>query len=186
MVVVESGEDLSTVVEAFHAGDELALAEIYTRWSPLVYSLALRALRDVTEAEEVTQRVFTGAWTSRHTFDPTRARLPAWLVGITRNKIADAHGVRMKQARLRSQMITATQLEDKIEPADLAERLLLADEMSRLEAVPEQVLRMAFYDDLTHVQIAERTGLPLGTVKSHIRRSLLKLRERLEVLADAS
>ena len=186
MVVIQPGEDMSGVVEAFHAGDELALAEIYARWSPLVYSLALRSLRDVTEAEEVTQRVFTGAWTSRHTFDPTRARLPAWLIGITRNKIADAHAVRIKQARLRSQMISVTHLEDKVEPADLAERLLLADEMSRLDTVPEQVLRMAFYDDLTHVQIAERTGLPLGTVKSHIRRSLLKLRERLEVLADAS
>lgn len=186
MVVVQRGDDdLSTVAEALKAGDERALAEIYARWSPLVYSLALRSLQNVTDAEEVTQRVFTGAWTSRHTFDPTRARLPAWLVGITRNKIADAHGARSKQSRLRRQMITKTRIEDMIEPADLAARLMLADEMSRLDAVSEQVLRMAFYDDLTHTQIAERTGLPLGTVKSQIRRSLLKLRGRLEVLTDA-
>ena len=184
-MVVQQGHDLPTVIEAFRAGDELALAEIYARWSSLVYSLALRSLRDVTDAEEVTQRVFTGAWTSRRTFDPSRVPLSAWLVGITRNKIADAHAARSKQARLRTQMITQTHMEDKIEPADLAERLMLADEMSRLDAVPEQVLRMAFYDDLTHAQIAERMGLPLGTVKSHIRRSLLKLRERLGVLADA-
>lgn len=185
MVAIQPDEDLSAVVAAFHAGDEQALAEIYGRWSPLVYSFALRSLRDVTEAEEVTQRVFTAAWTSRHTYDPSRARLPAWLVGITRNKVADAHAARSKQARLRSQMITVSQLADAIAPADLAERLLLADEMARLDTVCERVLRMAFYDDLTHVQIAERTGLPLGTVKSHIRRSLLRLRERLEGLTDA-
>ena len=181
MVVTERDEDLPAVIEAFLAGDELALAEIYARWSSLVYSVALRSLANVGDAEEVTQRVFTGAWTSRHTFDPTRAQLPAWLIGITRNKIADAHAARSKQARLRTQMITVTQLDDKIEPADLADRLMLADEMSRLAAIPQQVLRMAFYDDLTHTQIAERMGLPPGTVKSHIRRSLLKLRQRLEV-----
>ncbi len=185
MVVTQGGDDLPTVIEAFVAGDELALAEIYARWSSLVYSVALRSLGNVTEAEEVTQRVFTGAWTSRPTFDPTRAQLPAWLIGITRNKIADAHAARSQQARLRTQMITVAQMDDKIEPADLANRLVLADEMSRLAAIPQQVLRMAFYDDLTHAQIAERMGLPPGTVKSHIRRSLLKLRERLEVLADA-
>lgn len=140
-MLVERGDELSTVVEAFQAGEEWALAEIYARWSSLVYGVALRSLRNVTDAEEVTQRVFTGAWTGRHSFDPTRAQLPAWLVGITRNKIADAYAARSKQARLRSQMITVTQMEDAIGPADLAERLLLADEMSRLDAVPEQVLR---------------------------------------------
>lgn len=185
-MVMQRGDDPPTTIEAFLAGDELALAEIYARWSSLVYSVALRSLRNVTDAEEVTQRVFTGAWTSRHTFDPTRARMPAWLIGITRNKIADAYAAQSKQARLRTQMITLTQLDEKVEPADVADRLLLADEMSRLAAVPQQVLRMAFYDDLTHAQIAERTGLAPGTVKSHIRRSLLKLRKRLEeVQADA-
>jgi RNA polymerase sigma factor (sigma-70 family) len=185
VVTQEEDDDLTSVIDAFVAGDEQALADIYGRWSSLVYSVALRSLGNVTDAEEVTQKVFTGAWTSRHTFDPTRAKLPAWLIGITRNKIADAHAVRSKQAQLRTQMVQVAQVNDKIEPADLADRLMLADEMSRLAAVPQQVLRMAFYDDLTHAQIAERMGLPAGTVKSHIRRSLLKLRERLEVLADA-
>lgn len=173
------------VIEAFVAGDERALAEIYVRWSSLVYTVALRSLGNVTEAEEVTERVFTGAWTARHTFDPTRVQLSAWLIGITRNVIADAHPARSKQVRPRAQMVTVAQADDNIEPADQASRLVFADEMSRLAAIPQQVLRMAFYDDLTHAQIAERMSLPPGAVKSHIRRSLLKLRERLEVLADA-
>lgn len=184
-MVTRERDDLPTVIEAFVAGDERAMAEIYARWSSLVYSVALRSLGNMIDAEEVTLRVFTGAWTSRHTFDPARSKLPAWLIGITRNKISDAHATRSKQAQLRTQMITVSKINDKIEPADLADRLMLADEMSHLAAVPRQVLRMAFYDDLTHAQIAERMGLPTGTVKSHIRRSLLTLRERLEVLTDA-
>jgi RNA polymerase sigma factor (sigma-70 family) len=178
-------EDSPLVIEAFLAGDEWALADIYARWSSLIYSVALRSLRDVNDAEEVTQGVFTGAWNSRHTFDPSRSRLPAWLIGIARNKIADAHGARAKQARLQTQLVTVNKVDDQIEPADLADRLMLADEMGRLAPVPRQVLRMAFYDDLTHSQIAERTGLPPGTVKSHIRRSLQRLRKSLEAQADA-
>lgn len=178
-------EDDSLVVEAFLAGEEYALAEVYARWSSLVYSVALRSLRDTHDAEEVTQGVFTGAWNSRHTFDPSRARLSAWLVGITRNKVADAHSARAKRARLQTQLMTVKQVDDQIEPTDLADRLMLADEMGRLAPIPRQVLRMAFYDDLTHTQIAERTGLPAGTVKSHIRRSLQRLRTNLEAQADA-
>lgn len=179
------GDDRPTVIEAFDAGNEQALAEIYARWAPLVYSIALGSLGNVVDAEEVTRRVFTGAWTSRQTFDPTQARLSAWLIEITLNKIAEAQAVPRKAAQPRTQMTTVTQMEDEIEPADLAERLVLVDEVSRLDAIPQQVLRMALYDDLTHTQIAERTGLPTATVKSHICRSLLTLRQRMGVQTDA-
>lgn len=179
-----SDDDAEEAVPKFLAGDELALAQIYRRWSPLVYSVALRSLGDVAEAEDVTQKVFVAAWTSRHNYQPERARLAAWLMGITRNKILDARDGRTKQTRIRTELV-ATADSRPNEPLDVAERLMLAEEISRLDKVPQQVLRMAFYDDLTHAQIAERMQLPPGTVKSHIRRSLLKLRSRLEVRADA-
>jgi RNA polymerase sigma-70 factor (ECF subfamily) len=185
MVVRQGGDDLSTVIEAFRAGEEAALADVYARWSPLVYSLALRSIGDVAQAEDVTQRVFTVAWTSGRTFDPAQLRLSDWLIAITRLEIAAARSTRGNQARLRTGTTTETETEDKGGSADLAERLMLVDAMSRLDAVPKQVLRMAFHDDLTHLQIADHLGLPSGSVKSHLRGSLVKLRERLGVLTDA-
>ena len=146
--------------------------------------MALRSLGDVTEAEDVTQKVFVAAWTGRHTYKPERASLPAWLMGIARNKIVDTHERRSRDKRIQNQ-VAANTLPAKLEPIDVAERLIVADELARLEKVPQQVLRLAFFEDLTHAQIAERLKLPPGTVKSHIRRSLLKIRSRMEVLPDA-
>lgn len=183
--MAERGRDEPKVMDAFRDGDELALAEIYHRWSPLVYSLALRSLGDVADAEAVTQRVFTGAWTSRKTVDPARTRVSAWLVEIAETTITDVKAARGRPARQYSPVGTSTQHDERIEPADLAERLLLADEVSHLAALPQRVMRMAFYDDLTHAQIAERLELPPGTVKGHIRRSLLALRNRLEMQTHA-
>jgi RNA polymerase sigma factor (sigma-70 family) len=185
VVTVSPDDDLDGVVEAFVAGDESALSRIYARWSPLIYSVALRSLGEVTEAEDVTQKVFVAAWTSRHNYKPDRASLPAWLMGIARYKIFDAHNGRTKESRIRNELAASPQVRLTTEPLDVAERLILADEIDRLDEVPRTVLRMAFYDDLTHAQIAERMKLPPGTVKSHIRRSLIKLKNRLEVRTDA-
>lgn len=181
MVVTVQGDDLTATSPTSPAGDELTLAEIYSRWSPLVYSLALRSLGTVSEAEAVTQRVFTRAWANRHTFESTRARVSAWLIGMTRSAIVEARADRTAPET----MTTVTLMDDTAEPVDLADRLLVADEVSHLEPEPQQVLRLALDGNLTHTQIAERLGLPSGTVRNHIRRSLLLLRERLEVQPDA-
>lgn len=175
-------DDAHLLAARFVRGDERALAEIYGQWSALVYSLAVRSLGDATDAEDVTQRVFVSAWQSRHRYDPERATLSAWLVGITRNAIADVHQARSRERTITAQVAAITG--DDAVPApevELADRLLIADEMARLEPLPRQVVQLAFFDDLTHLQIAERLGMPVGTVKSHIRRSLTKLRGRLEV-----
>jgi RNA polymerase sigma factor (sigma-70 family) len=183
VVTVSPDDDLGALITDFLAGDEVALEKVYKRFSALVFTVALRSLGDVTEAEDVVQKVFVAAWTGRHTYKPERASLSAWLMGITRNKVADTHQARTKQRRIQNEM--SANFLPSPDTMDIAERLIIADEIARLDAVPQKVLKMAFYEDLTHAQIAERMHLPPGTVKSHIRRSLIKLRRRLEVYANA-
>jgi RNA polymerase sigma-70 factor (ECF subfamily) len=177
--------DPPAVIESFAAGDEAALAEIYDRWSPLVYSVALRSLGEVTDAEEVTQRVFTQAWTSRQTFDPAVAKLPAWLITITANQLADARSARSRQAQPGTQGTITTRECDEILPSVLADRLVVADEISRLAPLPQQVIRLALAERLTHTQIAERLSLPADVVQVYLADGLRKVRERLAVLHDA-
>jgi len=182
----DDDRDQASLVAGFRAGDEGALAEAYARWSSLVYTLAVRSLGDTGEAEDVTQKVFIAAWRGRTGFDEGRAALPAWIVGIARHTIADAHEARARRRRLEQSLVDEAELYTVDESADVAERLLIGEELNRLEPVPQRVMRLAFYEDLTHVQIADSLGLPLGTVKSHIRRSLTRLRTRLEANDDAS
>jgi RNA polymerase sigma factor (sigma-70 family) len=171
--------------ESFAAGDESALAEAYRQFAPLVHTLALRSLRDNSAADDVTQEVFIRVWRSRSAFDPSKARLPAWIVGITRNAITDAQSASMRETR---KVLAAVELSpDPDQTAGhaaaevLADRLLLDGELERLGEPQGSILKLAFYDDLTHSQISQKLDLPLGTVKSHIRRSLSQLRSRLEV-----
>ncbi|MFI8992488.1 RNA polymerase sigma factor [Streptomyces sp. NPDC053542] len=165
------------------AGSEACLALAYHRWQPLVLGLARRALGDSQEAEDVTQQVFLAVWRDRHRYRASRGPVTGWLTGIARHKIADALAARSRRARLIVAAGSAALShadETTGRPDEALDRVLVSRELARLPEPQQQVLRMAFYDDLTQAQIAERTGWPLGTVKSHARRGLHQLRRGLE------
>ncbi|BFO16370.1 sigma-70 family RNA polymerase sigma factor [Streptomyces sp. KM77-8] len=162
--------------------DADAFAAIYRRWGSLVHTLANRSLGDAYEAEDVTQQVFIGAWRGRHGFRPERGALGAWLVGITRRKIVDALAARTRRLALAESAAQDTAPAGLVQqaPDEVLDRVLLVEALSRLPHAQREVLCMAFYEDLTQVQISERTGVPLGTVKSHTRRGLHRLRTAID------
>ncbi|MET8977076.1 sigma-70 family RNA polymerase sigma factor [Streptomyces sp. NPDC004539] len=155
------------------AGDEACLAAAYDRWSALVHSAARRSLGDAKEAEDVTQLVFLGVWRGRQGYRPHLGTFPGWIMGITRHRIADALTARTRRAELRPAPTAPP------DPEALLDRLLVRTELAKLPPAQRRALGLAFYEDLTQTQIAEHTGWPLGTVKSHIRRGLLRLRHGL-------
>jgi RNA polymerase sigma factor (sigma-70 family) len=167
------------VAEAFRAGDEVALADVYARWSPVVHSLALRSLGDVARAEEVTQRVFTRAWASRETFDPASTRLPDWLVGLARTCIADLRTAQERPGRSPAQIREEESVRSESKTDVLAERLMVAESMSILDTLSRRVLQMAL-DLVTPAEIAAQTGLRVDEVRSRIASSLMDLRQQLE------
>lgn len=169
-------------------GDTGALRELYDECGGLVYRLALGVLGDHHDAQDATQATFVSAWQSRHQYDPARATLTGWIVTIARSRTIDLWRARTRHANAGEVFqAQATSTPSNVESVDrILDRILVVDELRRLPADCRRVVELAFYDDLTHQQIAAITDMPLGTVKSHLRRGLARLRNRLEVNDEPS
>jgi len=174
-----STEDDSFLLALAQAGDEQAMASLFDRYSKLVYSVALRVLRDPASAEDVLQEIFMQVWRNPDGFTASRGSLGGWLAVIARNRSIDA--LRRKRP---SESIDVIALASTSNLADEAERNVLMERartvIHQLPSEQRKTLEMAFFDGLTHSEIAEMTGDPLGTVKTRIRSALMTLRKAFQ------
>lgn len=166
----------------FLSGSNQGLRAAYDAHGSLIHTLCARA--HPATANDLTQEVFLAAWRARDRFDPTRGPLAGWLVGIAKNKIVDSYRKAGRQVpRVHDGETMLINLSNDGDPASvdaLANRLLVTEALNSLAERPRKVVELAFLQDLTHEQISEQTQIPLGTVKSDIRRGLVRLRAYLE------
>lgn len=172
----------AAVARRWVAGDDAALRAAYDQFGSLVFTYCLRALGDRESAADCAQETFVSAWRSREGFDPDRGSLAGWLVGIARYRVLDAYRARGRTPVPQPDAVRESVATQPAAPADeqLAERILVAHALTTLDERTRRVVELAFYSDLTHTKIAEQTGLPLGTVKSDLRRGLQRLRAHVE------
>ncbi len=164
-------------------GEHDAVAELYDRHGRLLYSLALRIVRDRGDAEDVVQEAFSQAWRQAARFDGTRGSVAAWLVTLVRTRAIDL--VRRRRARpplddappLGDTPDDTPSVEDQIDWQSRATDVRRAlDDLPLLQRI---AVELAFYEGLTHAEIAEQLEVPLGTVKTRVRQGLLRLRHQL-------
>ena len=171
-------------LERMARSDPDALADLYDRHARVVFSLAFRILRDQGDAEDVVQEVFSQAWKQAGRYDTRRGHVIGWLLTMTKSRAID---------RLRSRRVRPDAVVDESAVLDLPDRAELPDAQlewagrasqirSAFEGLPllqRAAIELAFYEGLTHAEIADRLEVPLGTVKTRIRQGLLKMKDRL-------
>jgi RNA polymerase sigma factor (sigma-70 family) len=164
-------------------GDELALAEAYDQFSPMVYGLAARVLGDRSAAEDVAQEVFLHLWARPWAFDPDRGRLRAWLATMTHHRAVD----QLRRARTRDRYaIRAAAEREPPQPPDPEEAAVAAAVAKRVRAAVDELpapqrtaVLLAYFEGHTFRQVAALTGVPEGTAKSRLRLGLRRIAARL-------
>ena len=167
------------LLERVKANDQSAMTDLFDRYGGLVYSVALRVLNDSGQAEDLMQDVFFQLWKKPDSFVQGRGSLGAWLAVVARNRAVD-----VLRRRKPSDSVDDVVLASSINLASEVERTRMMEKVRAiLQGLPQEQkksLEMAFFDGLTHAEIAEKTGDPLGTVKTRIRTALISLRKAVQ------
>jgi RNA polymerase sigma factor (sigma-70 family) len=170
-----------SILKRVAAGDSAAVDECLRQYGGLVWSLARRFSTDHAESEDAVQEVFIDVWRSAHRFDETRGSEATFITTIARRRLIDRHRKRSRQVD------TAVMVEESL-PAEAngKDRLVIAEDVAQARQALEQlrteerrVSELSSYQGLSQGKIAEATKMPLGTVKTHARRGLIRLREML-------
>lgn len=162
------------LLRSLAAGDAAALGGFYDLYAGLVNALALRILRNTADAEDVVQEVFLQVWRDAGRFDPQRGAPGAWLCAITRTRALDRMRRRMSR---REDPVEAAPPPTAV-PANV-EALAVREALQDLSVDQRRALELAYFEGLTHTEIAARLDEPLGTVKTRIRTAMIRLREAL-------
>lgn len=177
-------DHLAPLVEEMRAGNERALEALYEATVGNLYALASAILRHAQDTEDVVCATYTQAWETAGQFDRARGSAVGWLSMICRSRSLDllrrrrTQALSLSGARLESQDLAEDGAEDLINLIEQSSRVHEA--LARLTTERRHLVSLAFLRDLTHQEIAETTGMPLGTVKSHLRRAFAQLRQHLE------
>jgi RNA polymerase sigma-70 factor (ECF subfamily) len=181
-----TSEDIADadLVRSMQNGDQGAIATLYDRYSGVAYGLAVRITGDRTLAEDVVQEAFVSVWKQCGRFNPARGQVKSWLLTIVHHRAIDAVRRRTNRAERALPEGPDEFIAQHGRPDELADATLDAVALrDAVNAVPEdqrRTIEMAYFEGLTHVEIAQRMGVPLGTVKSRLRIGLEKMRESLK------
>lgn len=173
---------LDELMRAVQRRDEQAFGFLYEQTVSQVYGLAMHLLRHAADAEEIVCQVFERAWLRASRYDPDRGSVMAWLLVMCRSRALDA--LKERRARARRDERAASDEEEQVEdPEALLSRFQAGSAVHRavakLTPLRRQLVALAFFRDLSHQEMADCLALPLGTVKSHMRRGLAQLRDAL-------
>jgi RNA polymerase sigma-70 factor (ECF subfamily) len=186
----EREREFAALVAGMARGDEDALASLYDRTNRIVYGIALRIVGEAATAEDVAMEVYLQAWRTAGSYDPDRGRVLPWLITLARSRSLDS--LRSRKARRAHLEKDVNDVLDLSESRPDPESAIIEHGRSRIvrEAIAQlapghrEAIELAYFSGLTHAEAAQKTGLPLGTVKTRIRSGMLHLRELLEPFAE--